>query len=46
MKTKKGKIPSFGLGVAEWEKWIYKGIFKCLESHLNIYSEEKVVGFE
>ena len=46
VKTKKGKIPSFGFGVAEQEKWIYKGIFKCLKSHLNIYSEEKVVGFE
>ena len=46
VNTKKGKIPSFGFGVAEQEKWIYKGIFKFLKSHLNIYREGKVVGFE
>ena len=44
--TKKGKIPSFGFGVVKTVLPIYKGIFKCLKSHLNIYSGEKFVGFE
>ena len=43
VKTKKGKIPSFGFGVMETVLGILNDRHKCLNSNLNLNSEEKLV---
>ena len=43
VKTKKGKIPSFGFGVMETVLGILNDRHKCSNSNLNLNSEEKLV---
>ena len=43
VKTKKGKIPSFGFGVMEIVLGIFNDRHKCSNSNLNLNSEEKFV---
>ena len=43
VKTKKGKIPSFGFGVMETVLRILNDRHKCSNSNLNLNSEEKLV---
>ena len=43
VKTKKGKIPSFGFGVMETVLGILNDRNKCSNSNLNLNSEEKLV---
>ena len=43
VKTKKGKIPSFGFGVMETVLGIFNDRHNCSNSNLNLNSEEKLV---
>ena len=43
-KYNKGKITSYGFGVVEQDKWIFRGEYKCSNLNLNLNSTEQCDG--